>query len=117
MVFTATLALRCPVVARPSLRARPARLLTVAPRASLSDVGKYLSEAMSQIFTPQVGLCSRGARKLCAAGCAVLGCVSVGVGTVFISFCLGFTVDLTIMVTAQENNMPWKGSGTPFTGG
>ena len=54
MGFTSTLSLRCPVVARPSLRARPARLLTVAPRASLSDVGRYLSEAMSQIFTPQV---------------------------------------------------------------
>ena len=70
-MVTSAVALRAPVVARPAaLRARPARRLAVAPRANmLSDVGKYLSEAASQIFYP------------------------------------------------QENNMPWKGSGTPFTGG
>lgn len=55
MVLAATTSLRAPVAARPlAARPRPARRLTpAAPRASLSDVGKYLSEAASQIFRPQ----------------------------------------------------------------
>lgn len=70
MVIAASLTVRAPVAARPAvLKARPARRLAVVPRANaLTDVGRYLSEAASQIFRP------------------------------------------------QANDMPWKGSGTPFTG-
>lgn len=69
MPIASVVALRTPVLPKLAARPRPARRLAVATRANLvSDVGKYLSEAASQIFYP------------------------------------------------QENDTPWKGSGTPFTG-